>query len=90
MKISGYATIISPEQPVVEFDSVQCAHCQYITLIQSRNDIAEKLGFCLMCMQHLCGPCADLGTCTPFEKQIEAEEKACYQREQFAKIAGLQ
>jgi hypothetical protein len=31
-------------------------------------------GGCRMCMGMLCGPCADAGTCTPFEKKLEAIE----------------
>lgn len=38
-----------------------------------------------MCFKNICGPCADLGKCTPFEKKLEQMEA----RGRLFQAAGL-
>lgn len=61
---------------LVERDTFTCSHCQRVVLVTPRCDPADLGGFCRMCMKHLCGPCADEGNCTPFEKKLERYERA--------------
>lgn len=42
-------------------------------------------GFCRVCMRSICGPCCDIGSCTPWEKQMEAMER----REQVRRGLGI-
>ncbi len=70
MKIGGYAVIVEPGVPTREWDTITCAHCQRIVRVK-----ADPGGFCRQCMKPTCGPCADKGTCTPFEKRLVAYEK---------------
>lgn len=74
----GYATISHPERKLVEMDTVLCAHCQFMIMLHDRTGKRTDLdvgGFCRQCMASVCGPCADLGSCTPFEKAVEASER---------------
>ena len=74
LKPQGYATIVDPEKPIQECDTITCTHCSAIVFIKPKEDASDIGGFCLRCMKHICGPCADLGRCTPFEKKIEQIE----------------
>lgn len=84
----GYATIVDPDIPLVECDTVTCGHCQRIIflkpgagittyLIRHRNhQVTEEAGaFCRVCMRAVCLRCHDDGRCTPFEKRLEAMER---------------
>lgn len=55
-------------------DTVTCAHCCRIVKVRSKLD--DVGGFCRMCMKPVCAECVDKGTCTPFEKKLEAAEAA--------------
>lgn len=70
----GSLIITDPDAPTVEMDTVTCCHCNTIVLVGPRQDPADAGGFCRLCMKHTCGPCADLGTCTPFEAKLEKME----------------
>lgn len=70
----GYATIVNPDGHVEETDTFTCTHCNQVVFVKPATDPTEMGGFCLSCMRHICGPCADLGRCTPFEKKIEQME----------------
>lgn len=59
-----------------ERDTITCAHCNRIVVVEPRQDPSEVGGFCRMCYRHLCNPCTDLGICTPFERKLEAVERA--------------
>jgi hypothetical protein len=78
----GYAIIVSPDAPVKEFDTITCAHCQRIVFLRPTPDgkLQDQGGFCRVCMRAVCGPCADLGACTPFEKKLEEQERAGRER----------
>lgn len=56
----------------LEMDTVTCCHCNRVVLL--KQDMSNA-GFCLKCYDHVCGPCADAGTCRPFEKQLVELEK---------------
>jgi len=83
----GYLTIVSPDAPTLERDSVCCGHCQKVIflkpgsgvtvyLIQHRDGrwTEESGAFCRVCMRPVCLLCHDRGTCTPFERQLEVAE----------------
>ena len=59
---------------VVERDSTTCAHCQKVTFVKPFQDPTDLGGFCRQCMKNICSRCADGGTCTPWEKQMEIRE----------------
>ena len=54
-----------------------CAHCNKIFPVP---DVTADRGFCLKCMHHTCLRCGGSERCTPFEKKIEAYERAHSQR----------
>lgn len=74
----GYAQWVG-ETPR-EADTITCAHCNRVHII-TKEDAG---GFCRQCMKALCGPCADLGRCTPFEKKLEQAEA----RDRFRRAVG--
>jgi hypothetical protein len=56
-----------------QFDTLQCCHCsQHFVIIPGSG---RKRGFCRCCMQVTCGAEA-CDRCVPFEKQMEAIERA--------------
>lgn len=67
----GYMVIVDPSAPDKEWDTITCCHCNAVVRCK-----ADPGGFCRLCMKAVCGPCADLGACQPFEKKLEAMEKA--------------
>ena len=70
----GTIIITDPDAPTVEIDTVTCCHCQALVPVKPKQDASDVGGFCRMCFKHTCGRCADLGTCTPFEKKLEQAE----------------
>lgn len=70
----GYAVIVDPNAPLRECDTFTCCHCQRVVFIRPFSDASDAGGFCRLCFKHICGPCADTGTCTPFEKRLEEME----------------
>lgn len=73
-RAQGYAITTEPGKADVEEDTFTCVHCNSIVFVKPRQDPAEAGGFCRMCMKPICVACADLGSCTPFEKKLEALE----------------
>jgi hypothetical protein len=76
---TGVGIIIDPSLPhVQEMDTFTCAHCQKVVFLHEQDGSrkADQGGFCMPCMKAVCGPCADAGRCTPFEKKLEAYEAA--------------
>jgi hypothetical protein len=84
-KPQGYAIWTDPVTAPVERDTFTCAHCNRVVIVAPKTDPTDLGGFCRMCMQHLCGPCADLGTCTPFEQRLDAMER----RDRLHRAMGL-
>lgn len=70
----GYAIRSEPGKPDDERDTITCAHCQRLVFVRAKEDPSSLGGFCRLCMRHLCAPCADEGSCTPFEKKLEQME----------------
>ena len=86
LRPQGYLTIVGDQQ-TVERDSVGCGHCQSVVFVkpntastvylipQQDGSWREEPGaFCRMCMRPVCLRCHHIGTCTPFEKQLEQLE----------------
>lgn len=59
-------------------DTITCAHCNRVVFthdpMERRIADDDLGGFCLKCMKQTCGPCADVGECTPIEKRLELVE----------------
>jgi hypothetical protein len=81
----GYGLIVEPGAPTKELDSFTCCHCNRVVWVKPFAPPADAGGFCRLCMKPTCGPCADLGTCNPFEKQLEEEEA----RNRFRRSIGV-
>lgn len=98
-QVTGYATIVDPDQPFFERDTITCFHCQQVVFIKPgtastvyliwdpvANVWREEPGAgCRVCMRPICLPCYVAGGCTPWEKQMEAAEA----RDRFLRSAGL-
>jgi hypothetical protein len=96
---TGYATIVEPDRPTVERDTITCGHCQRaifvkphtaatVYLILDRRTLSwrEEAGaFCRVCMRPVCLSCHAHGRCTPWEQLLEASEA----RERFCQQAGI-
>lgn len=73
----GYLIITDPNARggvALECDTVRCVHCHRIVPIKPNAIASDAGGYCPRCHAAICGPCADLGKCTPFEKKLEAME----------------
>jgi hypothetical protein len=81
----GYAIIVEPGKADVEMDTFTCAHDNRVVFVRAGQDPSELGGFCRICMKHICGPCADLGSCTPYEREMEKAEA----RDRFLRAVGL-
>jgi len=79
LKAGGYAVIIDPSMgvPKKEFDTFTCTHCNTIVFCRATPNVPKPDigGFCRLCYKHICGACADKGTCDPFEKKLERAER---------------
>lgn len=89
LKPQGYATIVEPDRPTIEFDTAICCHCgcairvkagsvQTVYLIFDKKlwRWVEEMGAsCYCCMKPVCLPCHDRGTCTPLERQLAQMER---------------
>lgn len=96
---TGYATIVEPDQPLVERDTCGCGHCGrvifvkphtastvYLVLDRYTRQWAEVPGaFCRLCMRPVCLACDAHGRCTPWERQLEVAEA----RDRLRRAAGL-
>ena len=51
-----------------------CAHCNRIVVVPLRAKPDECGGFCMLEFKPICPKCQKIGTCTPFEKKLEAME----------------
>lgn len=68
-------TIDEPGKKLVEIDTITCCHCQAVVRLNKAD--GTKLSpppYCLRCTAFQCPTCGAKGTCTPFEKAIEAME----------------
>jgi len=80
----GYLHSFDPDGIRQESDTFTCFHCGKVVIVKPKCDPADLGGFCRLCTKMICPRCVDKGTCDPFEKKLEREEKA-YRR----KVIGL-
>jgi hypothetical protein len=89
-KPQGYGLLLDPgsDVPLLERDTITCGHCQRIVHVKPGTGATTYLIFhppswawreeagaaCRVCMRPVCLACHDLGTCTPWERQLEAME----------------
>jgi hypothetical protein len=92
----GYFQIVGPG--ACEADTITCRHCQHIVAVKPGSATTVYLiphrdgrwteepgAFCRSCMGPICLRCHDAGTCTPFERKLEAMEA----RGRFLRSIGL-
>jgi hypothetical protein len=98
-QVTGYATVVEPDQPIVERDTITCGHCQRVIFVKPGTAstvylifdrtrwawIEEPGAFCRTCMSAICLPCCDAGRCTPWEQRLEASES----RDRLRRAAGV-
>lgn len=105
LRPQGYLVIADPIAPLVERDTVTCAHCQRIVLVKpgtsatvflvtgADGQVHEEPGaFCRRCMAPVCLACDRRGTCTPWEAQLDRLERditARIDRERMLAAAGV-
>jgi hypothetical protein len=70
MREFGTLIITDPDAPVAEHHTVTCCHCQAVVVIKTGRAAADAGGYCRLCNAYTCGPCADTGTCVPFEVRL--------------------
>lgn len=85
----GYATIVSPDASVVNFDRFRCEqvsaglfeadtftciHCNRVIHVKPRVSMDEFGSMCRNCMKMVCPSCAN-GPCVPFLKKLDEVEK---------------
>ena len=85
LRADGYAVWGSPGGAVEKADTLTCRHCNTVSLLRGKTKADDLGGFCRMCMGHICGPCADQGSCVPFERRLEAMER----RQRLLDAVGL-
>jgi len=93
-RASGYAVVLDPDAPAWEHDTVTCGHCQRVIFTvpgtwsmsyliydaHLRRWVVEPGAWCRTCMSPVCVACHQIGTCTPWEKQMEQLEKSAHGR----------
>jgi len=90
LRPQGYACIVSPDDGQAnldgfqrervargqsEFDTMSCGHCNRIVHVKARARPEDIGGLCKQCMRPICPHCVDIGSCTPFLKQLEMAEE---------------
>lgn len=65
-----------------------CVHCSSIIDIPVMRKFTDHADFCRLCYAVICANCAGK-PCAPRMKAIEAQEKAFYKRQQFARSMGF-
>src|SRR5260221_10768900 len=97
--ITGYLTIVEPDRPLVERDTITCGHCQriiitkansgstvYLVVDRATNQIREEPGaFCRHCMRPVCLSPRCLAACLVWEQQLERSES----RDRLRRAAGV-
>lgn len=86
----GVGTWIDPaaDRPLEERDSTNCGHCDRVIFVKAGTvatiylithrdgRVTEEPGaFCRCCMRPVCLRCHEIGSCTPFERWLEAKER---------------
>lgn len=87
-QVSGYATVVDPDAPLLERDTITCVHCQRVIFVKPGSATTVYLIFdrvawrwteepgawCARCQRAICLPCLDHGRCLPWERQLEISE----------------
>lgn len=87
----GYATLVEPGRPVVEFDTASCCHCSAAIRVKPNTASTTYLIFhrahwrweevpgasCYHCMKPVCLACYATGICVPLERMLERLEGSC-------------
>jgi hypothetical protein len=71
----GYGVYIGADTGKREVDTFTCVHCNRIIQVKPMAPPEEFGGLCKVCMGLQCPTCVGKG-CSPFEKKVEAYEKA--------------
>lgn len=86
--ITGYATIVEPDQQTIERDTTTCGHCQRVVWMKPGSAATVYLifdrvawrwreepgAFCKQCMRPICLSPRCLDHCLVWEKMLEASE----------------
>jgi len=71
----GYLYSFDPDGVRQEADTFSCSHCNRIVIVKPKCNPDELGGMCRLCMKMICPSCVDLGSCVPFEKKLEEQER---------------
>lgn len=71
----GYGIIFDLNGIVEEHDTFRCEHCGRIVIVKPKCNPDDLGGMCRICMKMICPSCVDLGSCVPFEKKLEEQER---------------
>jgi len=71
-KAKGYLLVTEPDQPDIERETLQCAHCQKHWMIKPGSGIQR--GWCFRCQGPTCGKRNCETKCVPAERMIEEIE----------------
>lgn len=96
---TGYATVVDPDRPLQERDTVTCGHCQHVVFVKPGTALTVYLiydrdtggwqeepgAFCRACMRPVCLACAAAGHCVPWERSLERSES----RDRLLRAVGL-
>lgn len=70
----GYLIGVRDDERKLEVDSFTCAHCNSVVWVRAKQRAEDLGGHCRMCNKPICPNCAGIGSCTPFERKLEAME----------------
>ncbi len=59
-----------------ERDTFTCRHCGSVTFVEPFQSPSDAGGWCMCCDKLICLNCVDVGECRPFEKHLDAIERA--------------
>jgi len=71
-RAAGHITIVDPERPTIEHDTLQCMHCQRHWIV--RPGSGRQRGWCLKCNGPLCGVEQCMKECVPFMAKVYGEK----------------
>jgi hypothetical protein len=79
----GYAFTFDPGGIRQEADTFTCFHCNKVVIVKPKCDPTDLGGMCRLCEKMICPDCVNVGSCTPFEKKLDREEKEYRRRIQM-------
>lgn len=81
----GYGILCTEDGQIQEHDTFTCFHCNSIVVVKPLMKPEDLGGMCKVCMKLTCPACTSVGSCTPWEKQMEQIEA----RDRFLRQCGL-